>query len=51
MDEKIFENDVNIFQDDCVNVMRQMMEKGVKVNLTVTSPPYDDLRSYNNSSQ
>lgn len=45
------ENDINIFQDDCVNVMKQMVEKGVKVNLTVTSPPYDDLRSYNNSSQ
>lgn len=47
----MFENDINIFHDDCVNVMKQMVEKEVKVNLTVTSPPYDDLRSYNNSSQ
>lgn len=47
----MFEKDINIFQDDCVNIMKQMVEKGVKVNLTVTSPPYDDLRNYNNSSQ
>ncbi len=31
---------------DCVELMRTMLEQGVKVDLTVTSPPYDNLRSY-----
>ena len=35
-----------IYNDDCINVMRQMSDKGIKVDLTVTSPPYDNLRSY-----
>lgn len=39
-----------IYNDDCVNVMQRMKEQGVKVDLTVTSPPYDCLRTYNNSS-
>lgn len=34
-----------IYCDDCVNLMQQM-ESGT-VDLTVTSPPYDNLRDYN----
>ena len=29
--------------------MDKLIEEGTQVDLTVTSPPYDDLRSYNNS--
>ena len=46
----MFENRVNILNDDCCNVMRLMKENNIFVDLTVTSPPYDDLRTYNNSS-
>ena len=46
-----FTNNVNLFQGNCIDVMHHMIEQGVKVDLTVTSPPYDDLRTYNNSSQ
>ena len=29
--------------------MDKLIEEGTQVDLTVTSPPYDDLRSYDNS--
>lgn len=38
-----------LYHGDCIEVMDELIEKGVKVDLTVTSPPYDDLRNYNNS--
>lgn len=39
--------DIQLWQGDCREVMRDLIEKGVKVDLTVTSPPYDNLRTYN----
>ena len=38
---------VKLFNGDCLEVMDGLIEQGVKVDLTVTSPPYDNLRSYN----
>ena len=35
---------------DCRDVMRQMVDEGKTVDLTITSPPYDDVRTYNHSS-
>lgn len=37
---------IELYNDDCINVMQKMIEEGTKVDLTVTSPPYDQLRSY-----
>jgi len=31
---------------DCREKVKELIENGVKVDLTVTSPPYDDLRNY-----
>lgn len=31
---------------DCCEKVKELIDKGVKVDLTVTSPPYDDLRNY-----
>ena len=39
-------SNVSLFNDDCINVMQTMINDGIKVDLTVTSPPYDNLRSY-----
>ncbi len=36
----------NIMLGDCEKVMEDMIANGISVDLTVTSPPYDDLRSY-----
>lgn len=33
---------------DCIDVMRQMKENNITVDLTVTSPPYDNMRTYGN---
>lgn len=41
------DENVMLFNGDCLEVMDKMIEKGIKVDLTVTSPPYDDMRSYN----
>lgn len=38
---------IRLIQGDCVDVMGRLIAEGVKVDLTVTSPPYDNLRSYN----
>ena len=34
-----------LFVGDCVNFMKQKMDEGA-VDLTITSPPYDNLRNY-----
>ena len=39
-------DNLNLYNDDCINVMQGMIRDGIKVDLTVTSPPYDNLRSY-----
>lgn len=38
--------DIELIKGDCVEVMQSLIDKGVKVDLTVTSPPYDNLRTY-----
>ena len=38
-----------LYNSDCLEIMDRLIEEGMKVDLTVTSPPYDDLRDYENS--
>ena len=38
-----------LYNGDCLEIMEELIKDGVQVDLTVTSPPYDDLRNYNNS--
>lgn len=38
-------NKMNLIQGDCLEKMKEMVDRSV--DLTVTSPPYDNLRSYN----
>lgn len=35
-----------LYCGDCLEVMDKLLGEGVKVDLTVTSPPYDNLRTY-----
>ena len=46
---RLSNKDYHLYKGDCLEVMDELIKKGVKVDLTVTSPPYDDLRSYDNS--
>ena len=39
---------MKIFNEDCRETMRRLKLNDVKVDLTITSPPYDNLRSYHN---
>lgn len=39
-------NKCRLMLGDCVEEMDKLIEAGVQVDLTVTSPPYDNLRSY-----
>ena len=39
-------NDVTLYTGDCAKVMAERIETG-SIDLTVTSPPYDNLRTYN----
>jgi site-specific DNA-methyltransferase (adenine-specific) len=36
-----------IYLGDCISVLDELIKDGAKVDLTVTSPPYDNLRNYN----
>lgn len=42
-------DEVTLIHGDCRNVMKKLIDDGVKVDLTVTSPPYDTLRNYDES--
>lgn len=44
-----FEN-IDIYNEDCRDTMQRMKEEDIKVDLTVCSPPYNNLRTYNHSS-
>ncbi len=43
-------DNIKIYNEDCRETMQRMKEDGTKVDLTVCSPPYDNLRNYHNSS-
>lgn len=38
---------IQLLQGDCIELMKTLPDKSI--DLTVTSPPYDNLRTYNNS--
>ena len=40
---------IRLEHGNCLEVMDKLIEEGVKVDLTVTSPPYDNLRTYKDS--
>lgn len=42
---------MKIYNDNCLKTLQQLIKENVEVDLTVTSPPYDDLRSYKNTCQ
>ena len=42
-------NKYKLYKGDCLDIMDRLIKDGVNVDLTVTSPPYDDIRNYNNS--
>ena len=44
-----FEN-IDIYNEDCRDTMQRMKEEDIKVDLVITSPPYNNLRTYNHSS-
>ena len=37
---------MNLIKGECLEEMDKLIAEGVKVDLTVTSPPYDNLRTY-----
>jgi len=46
---KVGDSIVQLYNGDCLEVMDRLISEGIKVDLTVTSPPYDDLRTYDNT--
>jgi len=42
---------IKLINGDCLEEMDKLIEQGVVVDLTVTSPPYDNLRSYNGNNK
>ena len=48
--KQITYNNFSVYNGDCIDVMDDMVNNGITVDLTVTSPPYDQLRTYNSES-
>ena len=42
--------DIVIYNEDCRDTMRRMIDENINVDIVVTSGPYDSIRSYNHSS-
>ena len=42
-------SEVKLINGDCIEEMQKLIDKCVEVDLVVTSPPYDNLRTYNDS--
>jgi DNA modification methylase len=42
-------SEVSLYNADCNIQMQSLVDDGVQVSCTVTSPPYDNLRTYENS--
>lgn len=42
---------INLINGDCLEEMDKLIKDGVKVDLTVTSPPYFNLRKYTNGNK
>jgi DNA modification methylase len=40
---------IELINGDCLEEMDKLIAQGIKVDLTVTSPPYDNLRTYEGS--
>ena len=40
-------DNIELFNDDCRNKLKELIEQKVFADLVITSPPYDNLRSYN----
>lgn len=41
----------DLYLGDCIEEMQKLIDSGIKVDLTVTSPPYDNSRSYDGTLQ
>ncbi len=37
---------IDLILGDCREEIKKLIDKGTKVDLTITSPPYDNARSY-----
>ena len=48
--KQITYNNFSVYNGNCIDVMDDMVNNGITVDLTVTSPPYDQLRTYNSES-
>lgn len=46
---ELIKKNYKLYNADCVDVMDLLIKENVQIDLTITSPPYDDIRDYNNS--
>ena len=42
-------SDINLYNGDCNDLLEQMIQNNVQVDMVLTSPPYDDIKNYNNT--
>ena len=42
----VFMTKIDLYLGDCREKMQELIKEGIRVDLTITSPPYDNARSY-----
>lgn len=51
MKKMMINNDTIYYNNNCIDVMKYMVNNNITVDLTITSPPYDDIRTYGNKDE
>lgn len=47
----MIEKKCELYLGNCVDVLSNLIDNGVKVDLTITSPPYDNILTYQGTCQ
>ena len=42
-------SDIHLYNGDCNDLLEQMIQNNAQVDMILTSPPYDDIKNYNNT--
>lgn len=40
---------IDLYNGDCLEIIDKLIEQGIKVDAVITSPPYDNIKNYNNT--
>ena len=42
-------SNIDLYNGDCIELLDAMISNNIKVDAVITSPPYDDIKNYDNT--